>query len=82
MDLSRIEKLQDVFGDHERRLFEFGRLEEHEHRAMIVAKERHAKFLSETWDEKNERYAELHEAMQSENTLGLNDLDFTLTGLK
>jgi hypothetical protein len=81
LDRLRIEKMQALIADHERRLFEFGRLEEDEHRALIVTKERHSKLLSESLDEKQERYAELHEAMQSEHTLGLSDLDFTLTEL-
>lgn len=81
MDRQRIEKLQALISDHERRFLEFGRLEEHEHRALQVAKSRHNKIISESLEETQERYAELHEAMQSEHILGLADLDFTRTGL-
>jgi hypothetical protein len=73
--------LQALITYHERRLIELGSLDEHEHRALAVARARKAKLLSETVQETQERYAELHDAMQSEHTLGLNDLDFTKTGL-
>lgn len=73
--------MQALITYHERRLIELGSLDEHEHRVLTVARARKAKLLSETVQETQERYAELHDAMQSEHTLGLNDLDFSKTGL-
>lgn len=81
LDRRRIEKLQEVITEHELRLLEFGRLDENENRALMVAKARHTKITSESSQETQERYAELHDAMQSEHTLGLIDLDFTRTGI-
>ena len=81
MDRRRIEKLQSVIMYYERRLLEIGSLEEGEHLALESTKAHHAKIVTESFEEKQERYAELHEAMQSEHTLGLNDLDFTRTGI-
>ena len=81
MDRQRIEKLQELITGHERRLSEFGHLEDDEHRALTVATARREKLLSESLQETEERYAELHDAMQSEHTLGLHDLDFFQTGL-
>jgi hypothetical protein len=82
LDQHRIKKLNALIADHESRLLEFGHLEENEKRALLLAKARHNKLLSESLEETQERYAELHEAMQSEHMLGLTDLDFTRTGLK
>ena len=82
MDRQSIAKLQTLITDHERRLIEFGSLEEDEHRALQFAKARHNKLLSETLEETQERYAELHEGVQSDHILGLADLDMTRTGLK
>jgi hypothetical protein len=81
LDQRRIEQMQALITDHERRLVEFGRLEAHEHRALLVAKARTTKLLSETVEETQERYADLYDAMLSEHASGLNDLDFSRTGL-
>jgi ATP-dependent helicase/DNAse subunit B len=86
LDEARIQKLQQLISEQERRLQTKELLVDSDeynyiHRSWNTAKTRLTSILSESHEEKEERYAELHESMQSEHMLGLSDLDFTRTGL-
>jgi hypothetical protein len=84
LDNERIRKLTELIADHERRL---GSIEGDEdpdskaHRHLVRSKSVLSKLLSETANEKEDRYAELHESMVANHDQGLSELDFTLTGL-
>jgi hypothetical protein len=83
LDEARIVKLRHLIQDHERRLEHHGgKVDESMHRTLVAIKTRLSTLLSESEADTRERYAELHEAIQSDHILGLADLDFTRTGLK
>ena len=76
--------MQQAVDQHERRLRESVGKDDHYaesyHRLQAAQNQLH-KLVSETDAEKEERYAELHEAMMDMHTMGFDKLDFGRTGI-